>query len=538
MKDQLTCIDLFCGCGGLSLGMERAGFRTLAAIDSDPNAVAVYRQNFPHVPHVLERDLTKFGPKELARLTNVSGVDVIIGGPPCQGFSTVRKRDGANHGHRLVPDARRGLYRQFLEYVAFFRPKLFVMENVLGIKSTEGGTYFTRIQSEARALGYRVHGQVLTASDYGVPQKRQRQFIFGTRIDLQEFFYKGFIRPARRNEMVNLGEAIGDLPVIRAGGGAEEMDYDMQRRLAHVKKYGRHFLYKVLEVHKARKLTAHFARPHLERDLRDFKLLREGENCLHAMKRGIEFEFPYDKNNFKDRYWRQHRSRLCTTIVAHLSRDGLMFIHPTQNRSLTPREAARVQSFPDWFEFPVTRSHQFRLIGNAVPPLVAKAVGLALKSYLKKVMQKSKPINFWLEPLPIDHFQAIEWLMVLVRAADNRKLHRLNDEEFKRGWYSIGFLYPGLHPDGTLEHGKELSYRMEDYLEIERVEPRLLVPYYVQSGWPVVLEPVAKEARRRYEIGKLVDEEFYCTEALIAGLCHRNPRLSEEVKNEREKICQ
>ncbi len=515
--------------------MEQAGFRTLAAIDSDPKAIIVYRHNFPHVPHVLERDLTKFGAAEFARFTNISTVDVIVGGPPCQGFSTVRKRDGANHGHRLVPDARRGLYRQFLEYVAFFRPKVFVMENVLGIKSTENGAYFTSIQSEARALGYRVHGQVLTASDYGVPQKRQRQFIFGTRIDLPEFFHEGFIRPARRNRMVTLGEAIGDLTVIRAGGGAEEMEYDMQRRRSHVKKYGRHFLYKVLEVHKAGKLTAHFARPHLDRDLRDFKRLREGENCLHAMKRGVEFEFPYDKSNFKDRYWRQHRNRLCSTIVAHLSRDGLMFIHPTQNRSLTPREAARVQSFPDWFEFPVTRSHQFRLIGNAVPPLVGEAVGLAVKSYLEKVVPKVKRINFLLEPLPIDHFQATEWLMVLVRAADNRKLHRLSDEEFKRGWYSIGFLYPGLHPDSTFEHGIEISNEMEDGFGIESIEPRLIKPFYIQSGWPIVLEPVAKEARRRYEVGRLDDEEFYYSEAAIAGTCHLNSGLGEGAASERIK---
>lgn len=384
---MMTCIDLFCGCGGLSLGMERAGFHTLATIDADPKAVAVYRHNFSHVPLVLERDLTEFEPKQLAEDIKPVAVDVIIGGPPCQGFSTVRKRDGANHGDRLVPDPRRSLYQPFLKYVEFFRPKVFVMENVLGIKSAAGGEYFMRVQSEARELGYRVHGQVITASDYGVPQKRQRQFIFGTRLDFLEFFHEGFMPPTHKNKIVTLGEAIGDLPVLKASGGAEEMNYDMERRRAQVKKYGRRFLYKVLEVQKAKRLTAHFARPHLQRDLRDFKRLREGENCLHAMKRGVEFEFPYDKTNFKDRYCRQHRNHLCSTIVAHLNKDGLMFIHPTQNRSLTPREAARVQTFPDWFEFPVTRSHQFRLIGNAVPPLVGEAVGLAVKSYFGKAIR-------------------------------------------------------------------------------------------------------------------------------------------------------
>lgn len=516
--------------------MERAGFRALAAIDSNREAITVYRHNFPKVSHALERDLINFGPEELAKLIGQNSTDVIIGGPPCQGFSTVRQRDGANHGQRLVEDQRRLLYKEFLRYVGYFRPKTFVMENVLGIRTAAGGEYFTRVQAEARALGYRVHGLVVRVADYGVPQKRQRQFIFGTRQDLPEFFHEGFLRHFQKKRTITIGEAIGDLPVLRAGGGADEMEYDMKRRKAHVRKYGRNYLYKVLEVQKVDKLTAHSARPHSARDLRDFKRLHEGENCLHAMKRGIEFEFPYDKNNFKDRYSRQHRERLCSTIVAHLSKDGLMFIHPTQNRSLTPREAARVQSFPDWFEFSVTRSHQFRLIGNAVPPILGRVVGLAVKSYLKKSLTKYNRLSLWIDPLPIDHHQAIEWLKVLIRAVDNNRLNRLNDEEFKRGWFSIGFLYPRLHPDSALENGRELSYHADDGFGIECIESRLLVPYYVQSGWPVLLEPVAKEARRRFKMGQLADGEFYCSEAAIAGMCYIDSDLVEEVERERSNV--
>lgn len=141
----------------------------------------------------------------------------------------------------------------------------------------------------------------------------------------------------------------------------------------------RRHLYSVMEVHQARKLTAHRARPHNDRDLRDFARLKEGESSARAMRRGVQFEFPYRKDRFKDRYTRQSRWDACSTIVAHLSKDGLMFIHPTQNRSLTPREAAHIQSFPDWFEFPIARTHQFRVIGNAVPPLVGEAVGIAIE---------------------------------------------------------------------------------------------------------------------------------------------------------------
>jgi len=398
-------IDLFCGCGGFSLGMERAGFKCLAAIDFNAEATAVFQKNFPHVPHALEKDLTAFPPAQLAKLLGTQFVNVIVGGPPCQGFSTVRQVDGANNGTRMVQDERRYLYREFLRYVEFFQPKVFVMENVLGIRSASGGEYFTRVQKEARALGYRVHAQVEDCVELGVPQKRRRQLFIGTRLDLPDYFHpdikpapraldtgssrreeapSGSERGARNDNQRNqslvtsaatvLWEAIGDLPLVKAGEGEESCDYDMERRKAHVERFGRRYLYNVLEVPRAVKLTGHRARPHSERDLRDFLLLKEGENCAEAIRRGVEFEFPYDKETFKDRYTRQHRNEPCSTIVAHLSKDGLMFVHPTQNRTLTPREAARIQSFPDWFEFPIARTHQFRVIDDAVPPLVSEAI--------------------------------------------------------------------------------------------------------------------------------------------------------------------
>jgi DNA (cytosine-5)-methyltransferase 1 len=533
---SFTFIDLFCGCGGFTLGMKRAGFKCLAAIDSNDEAIRVFQKNFTEVLHALKKDLTEFSPQELADRLGNKTVDVIVGGPPCQGFSTVRQRDGANSGPRMVADERRHLYEEFLRYVEYFRPKVFVMENVLGIKSADGGRYFRRVQQEARAMGYRVHPQTEKAFDLGVPQKRVRQLIIGTRKDLPNYFPSELKPAPRATELPTLGEALGDLPGLRAGAGEEETQYDMLRRKAHVAKYGKRYIYQTLEVHRARKLTAHRARPHSERDLGDFSKLREGEHCAQAMKRGEKFDFPYDRENFKDRYTRQHRNEPCSTIVAHLSKDGLMFIHPTQNRSLTPREAARVQSFPDWFEFPIARTHQFRVIGNAVPPLVAEAVGLAVKSYLELTMRKQIPLRFDLNPLPSNEYEAVQWLLDLVHATDNKTLPQVPTSIFKRGWYSIGFLYAGLHPDSALEHGKEIATEVEDFPEIRKIEPRLLAPYYVQSGWPVVLAPVAKEAWRRYEDEVLNEEEFYCSEAVIAGMCSRSAELAEEVRQEREKM--
>ena len=292
----------------------------------------------------------------------------------------------------------------------------------------------------------------------------------------------------------------------------------------------------VLEISRAAKLTAHRARPHNEQDLRDFARVREGEHCGEAEARGEKMEFTYKRSCFKDRYKRQHREQLCSTIVAHLSKDGLGFIHPTQNRSLTPREAARVQSFPDWFQFPVARTHQFRLIGNAVPPLVAEAVGEEVRAFLRGQQVETGPVVWELDSLPASETEAVEWLRPLLDMPPSTLRH-IEETEFKRAWFSIAFLYAGLHPDGALDHGEAiLRDGQKDYPTVSQLEPRLLAPYYERSGWPVVLAPIAREAWRRYRNKQLREGEFYCSEAQMAGMCHRNPDLAESVTRDRASL--
>jgi DNA (cytosine-5)-methyltransferase 1 len=536
MNNPLTFIDLFCGCGGFSLGLERAGFKGLAAIDFNREAVEVFKANFSKIPHMLEKDLTKFPPDELEYLIGTNHVDLIVGGPPCQGFSTARQVDGANHGERLKEDSRRHLYKEFLRYVKHFQPKVFVMENVLGIRSASGGIYFSKVQAEARALGYRVHAQIEDCVDLGVPQKRRRQLFIGTRDGLPAYFHPA-LKPAKRAMVgTSLWDAIGDLPSLKAGVGEEECEYDPRKRFAAMARpLAENYMFKVLEVKRALNLSAHRARPHSGRDLRDFKRLKEGESSAEAMRRGVEFEFPYDKTTFKDRYTRQHRERPCSTIVAHLAKDGLMFIHPTQNRTLTPREAARVQSFPDWFRFPVARTHQFRVIGNAVPPLVSEAVGDAVVKYLKNLEVKPKRVASKFVVLPKSDVQAAEWVANVAELSP-QELRRVPIEEFKRAWYSIAFLYMGLHPDSALEHGTKILDDAEDYPAVYEIEPRLINPYYEQSGWPVFLENLGNEAWRRFDLGQLEDEEFYCSDAQMAGACFRNPELLSSVRENRKSI--
>lgn len=535
MKPKPTFLDLFCGCGGFSLGLERAGFKGLAAIDFNKEAIEVFKANFREISNILEKDLTQFSPSDLESLIGTRHIDLIVGGPPCQGFSTARQVDGANHGERLKEDPRRHLYLQFLRHVEHFQPKVFVMENVLGIRSASGGLYFTRVQAEARKLGYRVHAQIEECVKLGVPQKRRRQLFIGTRDDMPGYFHPKLMLPARAIPDATLWEAIADLPPLKAGEGEETREYDFARRIDKITPRSSRYLFEVLEVAKAEKLTAHRSRPHSFRDLGDFLKLKEGENSGEAIRRGVEFDFPYDKTTFKDRYTRQHRHRPCSTIVAHLAKDGLMFIHPTQNRTLTPREAARVQSFPDWFSFPVARTHQFRVIGNAVPPLVGEAVGNAVKAFLGKSMNQNTQKNRSLSPLPKNEIEAGRWLIPLLDL-DSRALKEVPTTTFKQAWYAIGFIYMGLHPDNALEHGTEIANDIQGYPEITSMEPRLANPYYVQSGWPVVLELIGKEAWRRYESEILTDEEFYCCDAQMAGACFRNPSIFKEVSQDRQFV--
>lgn len=516
---KLTVIDLFSGCGGLALGMERAGFRTIAAIDSDPMAIKTIEENLPEIPVIAQKNLRTFKPEHLDRLLRSSlnadvPVDVVIGGPPCQGFSTARQVDGANHGARLKQDCRRYLYRNFLAYVAYFQPAIFIMENVPGIRSAAGGKYFSKVQLEARALGYRVHAEEIAAWQFGVPQKRLRQLIIGTRRELPIFsgqlYMTGTHGPGTNREFVTLWDAIGDLPVLAAGTGSQVTDYDHERRSQHISRHDEWYLKDVLEVQKALRLTGHVARPHSERDLRDFSRLREGEHSAQAIARGERMEFPYDRDSFKDRFTRQHRYRLCSTIVAHLSKDGLMFIHPTQNRSLTPREAARVQSFPDWFVFPKARTHAFRLIGNAVPPLVGQALGMAIRAYLDASHRK------WVATgIPKEPSQALEFLRPIMEI-DSKELAALSKTDFLRAWFAVGFLHHQLHPDSAASNGTHTSRPKHANLN-DKLDVKLFSPVFNLSGWPVSLVPLAKEARRRLNAGSISLQDYYCSDAYRAG---------------------
>ncbi|MFM6990812.1 MAG: DNA cytosine methyltransferase [Rhodoferax sp.] len=502
-----TFLDLFSGCGGFSVGLEQAGLKCLAGVDFNQQAINTFRENHSSDTVALVKDMTIFKPTELAELIGTDHVDFIVGGPPCQGFSTARQFSGSNSGDRLVDDPRRELYKFFLKFVDHFRPKVFVMENVLGVKKVQNGIYFTAIQNEARKFGYRVVPIEVKTWEYGVPQKRVRQLFIGTLIDLPIFDHETLIRKTHGIDpsipellpIVTLGEAIEDLPILQAGDERIQQDYDMSLRKKYLAKYSGGFLNDVLQVAGAQKLTWHCARPHSARDLRDFARLNEGETCGRAIARGVEMEFPYDRSSFKDRYTRQSRSQLCSTIVAHLKSDGLMFIHPTQTRSLTPREAARVQTFPDTFNFTGSRSHAFTQIGNAVPPLVGRAVGKGVLNYL--VQSKKATIKTKLSASQKSKY--LNDLEEFINECHIRPLDFVEDEKFLVVWKYVHALLPHLHPESCLDNGNEISAVPKRDISF------CIEPYFTRSGWPVELVAVAQEARKRYLSKRLTSEEYY-----------------------------
>lgn len=508
--NDCTFIDLFSGCGGLSYGLEMSGWRCVAAVDHNRFSIDTFNRN--HSDQVgLVRDLNRFTPAELSSLLGVDRVRLITGGPPCQGFSKARMVDGSNFGERIVDDPRRDLYKRFLAFVSHFRPEIFLIENVLGIRNASSGVYFARIQSESRAIGYAVVPVELKCWEFGVPQQRVRQLFVGTRLGLPLFVADIHLKKTHApvgadksdlglSPLVLLGEAIGDLPSLVAGSGSPDSAYDMRKRALHLDQYGGRYILDEMLAHKSKRLSWHVSRPHSERDLRDFSRLREGETSRQAIARGVEMEFPYSRKSFLDRYTRQSRYALSSTIVAHLKADGLMFIHPTELRSFTPREAARVQSFPDTFEFCGTRSDVYMQVGNAVPPVAARAVGFALLSYLNLCCFTGPASRA--SPSEQARKSLIGKLEALIKQLYTPVLARMSRQEFVEVWFSIHDLHPLLHPNGAFDETGEITMAPNGV-------SLAIAPFYQGSGWPIELIPFAREARKRFYAGQISQREYY-----------------------------
>jgi DNA (cytosine-5)-methyltransferase 1 len=374
-SDRLTVADIFCGAGGLSEGFKQAGYEIIFGVDSDESAITTYtNQHGCGLVSKIEKIDANFIKKE----TGHSRVDIIVGGPPCQGFSTVAVGKLKSIGKpRTVKHPLNQLYKEFIRLILELKPSFFVMENVRRMASIEDGVIKKSIERDLKNI-YNVDFYDHDIVKFGVPQSRKRCLVIGNRLGLpnpqldQTHFDPESVKiPEGGKPYETVRSAISDLPFIHAGEGEEFCRY-LKPAITQ---------YQLERRRKSKGIHNHIARMHNKRDLRIFSMLKPGQWISDLPDR---FN-PYRKDIFQDKYKKQHWDRPASTILAHLAKDGLMFIHPDrkQNRSLTPREAARLQSFNDSYIFHGNRTSQYRQIGNAVPPLFAKVIAEAIMESMK-----------------------------------------------------------------------------------------------------------------------------------------------------------
>jgi len=339
-------VDLFAGAGGLSLGLMRAGFRCVLAVDNWPDAVDTYRKNLPDHEVLLE-DLSHsdIDSKIGRRLSD--SPDWVVGGPPCKGFSTVGKR------HRQDPQNR--LVRDFIRVVKYLRPRRLLMENVLGLRDMQFVGWVVKSFAE---VGYQVSPFILTAADYGIPQLRRRVFFVG---DIDGFWYLKPMRTHLKREYVTVWDAIGDLPELLPGESS--VSYDRPPKTDYQKKLREG----------SGRLQGHVASKHPASLVRAISFIPDGGN-----RRSIPNEYQ-PRSGYHNSYSRLHSRSPAVAVTQNMGKpSGTRCIHPFQNRGLTAREGARLQSFPDTYHFASGISSQREQIANAVPPLLAEAVGQSL----------------------------------------------------------------------------------------------------------------------------------------------------------------
>jgi DNA (cytosine-5)-methyltransferase 1 len=371
LKAKPSSVDLFCGAGGLSEGFRQAGFDNLLGIDSENWAVVTYSRRHGKASR---KDIHDVDANHIFKATGREDIDVILGGPPCQAFSSIAVAKWRALGiPSTVQHPVNQLYAEFLRIVLDVKPKFFVMENVERMLSIDEGAVKRDIETRLQNM-YTISFYKFDVADFGVPQYRKRALVIGNKLGIPNPVIETTHSKDDRAKKphVTVGEAIADLPRIQAGEVEERMRYPSKMTVseyARERRAGSSWVYN------------HIARPHNKRDLKIFSMLRPGQRIGDLPARYN----PYRKDIFQDKYKKQPWNRPSSTILAHLSKDGLMFIHPdkSQNRSLTAREAARLQSFDDSYVFMGYRTYQYKQIGNAVPPLFAKAVADSIMKGLK-----------------------------------------------------------------------------------------------------------------------------------------------------------
>lgn len=372
MRERPTAIDLFAGAGGLSEGFRQAGFEILAANDFDVFSEDTFRLSHPETAF-LSGPIENISADDflIAAGLRKGELDVLLGGPPCQAFSVY------NH-QRGMHDERSGLFREYLRLVEGLEPKCVVIENVPGILSIAGGNAVDEIIQKLQFLGYYVECRTLKAEEYGVPQERRRVFFVGLRTEQQCKWPKpthgtsqlGPLFSVDRRPLVTVDDAIGDLPPLGISDGAEEIQYTSAPST----------VYQSFLREGAFALYNHVS-PYLQEiNLKRLKYIPQGGSWRdiphELLPAGMRMA---KRSDHTKRYGRLHPNGLSSTILTKCDLHWGAYIHPWQERTITVREAARFQSFPDRIQFQGPRGEQYRQVGNAVPPLLARAVAQSVK---------------------------------------------------------------------------------------------------------------------------------------------------------------
>lgn len=408
--------DLFCGAGGLSLGLQAAGFEVVLGVDHDDDALATHRAFHPGLS--VNWDLfDEARVDQVASLVTDCGITLLCGGPPCQPFSRAGRsmmRELVRTGRRTAHDHRRDLWESFVSIAETARPAAVLMENVPDMALDRRMLILRAIVERFESIGYSVEERVVVTADYGVPQMRQRLILVALRDGLE------FCWPAPAEERPSLWAAIGDLPEVvggwRPGNGTGLdpvatgfQDYPGARtRFQERMRAG-------LEPVDKDRVYDHITRPVREDDALAFAQMTHEtkySDLDESLKR-------YRDDIFDDKYKRLNPDIASRTITAHIAKDGYWYIHPYQDRTLTVREAARIQTFPDRVRFSGPPSAAFRQIGNAVPPMVGEALGRAVLDALVR----RQPARFSTQDVALrlaTWFQELAQLVVPWLQAQNR----------------------------------------------------------------------------------------------------------------------
>lgn len=391
-QNRPIAVDLFAGAGGMTLGFEQAGFDVLASVEIDPIHCATHKFNFPFWTVLCQpvEETTSQHIRQNSAIGNQE-IDVVFGGPPCQGFSLI--------GKRSFEDPRNSLVFHYIRLVLALQPKFFVMENVKGMTAGKHQEFIAQILNEFESNGYQVRQkyQVLNSAYFGVPQNRERLFILGCRHDLELPNYPDPItQPAKQkksgfshqlNSSPTVWEALQDLPEIEKYDELYQRDW-VVAELGKPSDYGL-LLRGLNSANNDYAYQRHY----------DSTILTSSLRTKHSLESMTRFAAtPAGTTEKISRFYKLDPQGICNTLRAGTPRDRGAFtsprpIHPFLPRCITVREAARLHSYPDWFRFHCTKWHGFRQIGNSVPPLLAKAVGLEIIKSLDFKLDKPTKIQ-------------------------------------------------------------------------------------------------------------------------------------------------